>query len=233
MLVIFSKICLVSTVSIFIDIFKSKSIENGVILHCHNNYKLVLIEKAFHESNIKVSSLKTGRNSSHIGYFSHSNIGFIVDASCEYWYQIFENSYNRFFRRSYTWLIETSNLADTKNILSNFPIEINSDFILISKDNKSGIYYLYELFNRGFYTHGSFVINYLGYWDVKLHVNQSCRKDLTGVVLKCPLVILDQVVNQTFKHYLSNTKPGFIVDSLHKLKFYTLLKYLQHIYNYR
>ncbi|XP_046969931.1 ionotropic receptor 75a-like [Vanessa cardui] len=231
--VLIFKFCSISAVSIYIDIFKSKNLENAVMFHCQNLSKVVLNQKVFFANNIKITSLKTELNFTNIGYFGHSKLGFIVDTACTSWYSIFEIIDKRFFKRSYTWLIYTNNLISTSNTLSQYPIDINSDFILIKKSGRNNFYYLYEVFNNGFYTHGSFVVDYLGYWNQKLYANQNIRTNLTGVVLKCAVVVLDPIVNQTFEHYLEYTKPGVIVDSLHKLKFYTLIKYLENMYNYR
>ncbi|XP_045777707.1 ionotropic receptor 75a-like isoform X1 [Maniola jurtina] len=220
----------ISAISIILDILKFKNIENCFIFNCYNNYNIVSIQKVFNDNNIKVSSFTSDTRPKQTGY---SKIGFILDASCEFWNTTFGLIDETYFRRSYTWLIKTDNLVSTASILSKFPFEINSDVILITKSAEPNLFYLHEAYNQGFYTKGSFLVTKIGLWDSKLYLNQKKRTNLTGVVLKCVVVVIDPIINQTFEHYLENTRPeDSKVDSLHKLKFFTLIKYLGSIFNF-
>lgn len=220
----------VSAISMILDILKFKNIQNGVILNCHNNYNIVSVQKVLNNNNVKVSSF----HSSSVTQIGYSKIGLILDTSCAFWNNTFGSIDETYLRSSHTWLIKTDNISSTVDILSKFPIEINSDVILISEAGKNKSFYLHEVYNTGFYTKGSFMVKNIGHWDSKLYLKEKIRTDLTGVVLKCVVVVVDPIVNQTFEHYLEHTKPeDSIVDSLHKLKFFTLVKYLGTIFNFR
>ncbi|CAH2242305.1 jg25219 [Pararge aegeria aegeria] len=166
----------------------------------------------------------------HTGF---SKIGVILDTSCEFWSTSLGFIDESYFGSSYIWLIRTDDLASTVATLSKFPIEINSDVILITRSGEKYMFELHEVYNKGFYTKGSFVVNHVGHWDSKLYLKKKKRYDLMGVVLKCVVVVVDPIINQTFEHYLEQTRPeDSIVDSLHKLKFFTLVKYLANIFNF-
>ncbi|XP_052743922.1 uncharacterized protein LOC128199247 [Bicyclus anynana] len=222
----------VTAISLILDLLKFKNIENGVILNCNSsNDNIVFFQKTLNENNMKVSSFQIGKSPTLDGF---SKIGLVLDASCELWNNTLDLVDETYFRSSYTWLIKTDDLASTVDAWSKFPIEINSDVILITKGGEPNVFYLHEVYNKGFYTKGSLVVRNLGYWASKLYLKQKERYDLTGVVLKCVVVVVDPIVNQTFEQYLEQTKPeDSIVDSLHKLKFFTIVKYLANMYNFR
>lgn len=224
--------CSATILPVYLEILKSKNIENAVLFHCSANNDILLNQKIFNEKNVRVTSFRTV-NFTLLPNIGNFKIAFMLDTRCSLWEFILSTVDERFFRGSCTWLVYTDDLRGTVVTLSKYPVDINSDFIVITKDDFKKVYNLFEVFNKGFYTNGSFVIAKLGYLDTELHMTPSKRVDLTGVVLKSVVVVIDPIVNETFEHYLDHTKPGVLVDSLHKLKFYTLIKYLRNIYNFR
>ncbi|CAH0724246.1 unnamed protein product, partial [Brenthis ino] len=216
---------------VYLEILKSKNIENAVLFHCSANNHILLNQKIFNENNIRVTSFRT-ENFTHLPNLGNFKLAFMLDTRCSFWELILSTANKRYFRGSCTWLIYTNDVQGTAVAVSKYPVDINSDFIVITKDDLKKVYNLFEVFNKGFYTNGSFVIAELGYLDTELHMTPSKRVDLMGVVLKSVVVVIDPIANETFEHYLDHTKPGVLVDSVHKLKFYTLIKYLRNIYNF-
>ncbi|XP_061384054.1 ionotropic receptor 75a-like [Danaus plexippus] len=218
---------------VIIDILKLKSIQNCIIFNCNENHKAKSLQKVLLKNNFRILTVKSDFKSKYFSHYGHSKIGFVLDTSCDFWYVILDKIDTQLLGGSHTWLVQTDDLSGTVSLLSKYPIEVNSDFIIISKDIKrSNMFYLHEIYNKGFYTNGSSVVKSLGYFESRLTMKRNSRIDLSGVVLKCVVVVLDPIVNQTFKQYLDNAKPG-IVDSLHKLKFYVLLKYLEDLCKFR
>ncbi|KAG6450986.1 hypothetical protein O3G_MSEX006868 [Manduca sexta] len=113
--------------------------------------------------------------------------------------------------------------------LSQHPIEIDSDTTIA--DKTENVYDLYEIYNTGFKKNGIFKTVHIGDWRSSLNIEHPKRRnDLSGVVLSCPVVVLKKLEEETFEHYLMQaTHVGF--DSLHKLKYITLLNYLKDMYN--
>nr|AMM70645.1 ionotropic receptor 64a [Heliconius melpomene rosina] len=218
-------IIMVLPVPVYIEILKSRNIGNVILSHCNRN--IIESQKNLIANNIRSVFLA---NSTDLSNLSYAKVGFILDTHCESWNQIFNVVDERFFRGPFTWLVNTDDLNSTVDVLSKYPIDINSDFIVITKNRK--VFNLYEVYSKGFYTNGSFIVRDLGHFDSELHLKRNIRADLTGVVLKCVVVIVDPIVNETFEHYLENTSPGKLIDSVHKLKFFRLMKYLQNIYNF-
>ncbi|KPJ04064.1 Glutamate receptor delta-2 subunit, partial [Papilio xuthus] len=56
-------------------------------------------------------------------------------------------------------------------------------------------------------------------------------RNLQGASLKCVSVITDRLKNETYMHFLEQSKHDK-TDTLHKLKFYTVIRYLQDMYNF-
>lgn len=211
---------------VHIELMKSKNIRNAVLIDCKN---LIDAQKNLIKYDIRSSYFFT--NSTDLPNLGYSKVAYILNTSCESWDQVFNVTDVRFFGGFYTWLIYTDNLSTTVDVLSKYPVDIHSDFIIITK--KQDIFYLYEVYNKGFYTNGSFIVADLGYYDSQLYLRANSRTDLTGVVMKCVVVVVDPIVNQTLEHFLDKKTPGEIVDTVHKLKFYTLIKYIQKMYNFR
>ncbi|KAJ2948574.1 hypothetical protein O0L34_g7827 [Tuta absoluta] len=134
------------------------------------------------------------------------------------------------FKSPFVWFIFTVNLTEIENTLVQYPIEIDSNVIVILKTTENA-YHLFEMYNTGFYTRGKFFVEPIGYWNSSLHLKRRRRTDLSGVTLKATVVVTQSIVNETFEDYVERSKLSKS-DTLHKLKYFTLLKYLRDMYQF-
>nr|QEI46868.1 ionotropic receptor 64a [Galleria mellonella] len=216
--------------SFITDFLLYKHLNNAVIFHCNKPKDILFIQKLFHKNDIQVLTLEVENHKSYQISNYKSKVGVIVDASCDSWPLIFnEFSTEKLFKSSFIWAVMTEDLSSTTHVLYQQPIDIDSDVVIAYRNGK--IYDLYEVYNTGYYSNGIYKLRKVGHWNDTLHVWKSPRYDMSGVILKCPLVITEKVVNETYEDYLIRPKKSQI-DSLHKLKFFTVLMYLQEMFNY-
>ncbi|XP_063830540.1 ionotropic receptor 75a-like [Ostrinia nubilalis] len=216
----------IAEISLVIDLLKLKEIQNVVNINC-DGQKSIFHHKILNDNNIHASYWSLNSTDQNMMQRSYHKTGVILDASCSNWEQALNNFDNSMFRNEFIWLIITEDLLSTARSLSNCPIEIDSDVTVALKTN--GIFMLYEVFHTN-YSSGVISIRNVGYWDTTLHIATSSRRDLQGLKMRCPVVVTDKVVHQTFEEYLSKHQV-FQVDSLHKLKFVALLNYIRDMYN--
>ncbi|KAL4704264.1 hypothetical protein ACJJTC_016282 [Scirpophaga incertulas] len=211
-----------------LDILNFKAVNHVVDINC-NNYGDIIRQKIFNKNEIIAGTLAAKCDLVPNPSLNCNKLGIIVNTSCYNW----QNSISCFseergFKSPYLWLIYAEDLNKTVLALSNHRIEIDSDVIIILKEN--GEYTIYEVFHTD-YAKGTFTIRPLGYWKKKLYINKSKRIDMSNVHIKCPVVITDKIVNEPFMKFLMNPNKK-TVDSLHKLKFFSVFSYIRDMYNF-
>lgn len=217
---------------VLIEIFNNEYIKNAVNFHCNNADTEIAILKMFAANQVRTSSFQTDSNTSFTVPYYYQRIGMILNTSCDNWSAVLDNlRVKAMFKSPFKWFVNTDDINSTVSVLSQYPIEIDSDITIIQKVNKK-VFNLYEVYNTGFYTSGQVKVEKIGYWDSSLRMEKHRRTDLSGVKLKCTVVITQKVVNETFEVYTERSKVSKS-DTLHKLKYFTLLKYLREMYNIR
>nr|AST36232.1 putative ionotropic receptor IR64a [Hedya nubiferana] len=220
-----------STAEIYLikDVFKYKNLNVGTLFHCSNPENVINLQRFLNKIDLRVSSIRMGGNTSRFKQTSGIRVGIIIKTSCDNWTQVFElfNS-NLFKKAQYSWLIFADDVSSTSEELLTYPIEVDSDVTIISQSEK--FFNFYEVYNTGYYTNGRYHVEPVGHWYNKLWMKPHRRTDLSGVVLKSPVVVTHNIDHQTFEEYVSRSKPE--LDSLHKLKYFTLLKYLREMFNF-
>ncbi|XP_038211109.1 ionotropic receptor 75a-like [Zerene cesonia] len=218
--------------SVVTDILKFKSIQNSIIFHCYDENYILKVQKIFMEKKIRIANFYVANNITTVTPLNwvdgRSKIGIILDTGCVNW----ENSFNALkipFKPPLTWILKANNISSATNILYKYPIEFDSDFNLIT--NADTCYKIYEIYNTGFYQQGSFIFNNVGQWDSKLYLSAKRDKLLTGINIRLTVVYPEPIVHETFEHFL-NQRKKFQIDSVHKLKFCTLMMYLRDMYNF-
>ncbi|XP_013137215.1 PREDICTED: glutamate receptor 1-like [Papilio polytes] len=157
-----------------------------------------------------------------------TKVGIVLDASCNGWINVFENFLNSNNRRIH-WVVKTNNLNSTTRILSQLQLRMDSNVLLIN--NNSTGFNLYEVYNTGFKRNGIFVVRDVGFWNSSLFTREQSRYNLKGAILNCVSVITEHLKNETYMHFLEASRHDR-TDTLHKLKFYTVIRYLQEMYNF-
>ncbi|XP_013187673.2 ionotropic receptor 75a isoform X1 [Amyelois transitella] len=208
-----------------VDFFKWKSTGNVVLFHCYQPVTVVGMQTVLSHYNLYTSARDMYQNFSVTVH--DEKLGILLNTSCVGWERVFNNLNTFTFQPQFIWLITTEDFNETVNKLFYYPILVTSD-VTIAYQNGSN-YELIEVYKNGPDV-GWFTMKSVGYWDSKLHVTKINRWDLTGVTMRCPIVVAERIVNETFDDYLAGKKPH--IDSLNKLKFYSVLLYLQHMFNY-
>lgn len=216
------------------DVLNFKHIYQAVIFDC-NISKQVLAHKTFQKDGLKTiyNNILPNKIYTCIPSKFHK-IGLVVNTSCVGWETIFNHlELQNIFSSPFYWFIITDDLSGTSNTLSKLPIEVNSYLAILAKFSDTH-YQIYEAYNTGFYTHGQFVVNSLGYWqNSTLVMKDNKRMNMSGVVLKCMIVVTTNIVNETIEEYVERSRPSAGFDVQHKLKYYTILKYLRDMYTFR
>ncbi|XP_047523048.1 uncharacterized protein LOC125061586 isoform X4 [Pieris napi] len=214
--------------SVIISIFKFKNVGNVILLHCFELQHFHQAQKMFIENNMRVAVSHINDISAHNWLYQYSRLGVVVDTSCNLW----ETSFSAFhepFQSPLSWILKSDDISKTKDILSQYPIEFTSDVNVLC--NRSGSYKIYDLYNKRYNLKDNFILSEIGYWDGNLFLLTKRNKQLTGVRLQITVVYPDPIRNVTFNHFLNLHKRSQI-DSLHKLKFFTLIMYLRDMYNF-
>lgn len=218
---------------ILLDILKFKNIYQVVTFDCDET-RQVMVQKTLTVNGLKISNKKIVNNNTDTAIPSNFyKLGLIVNASCDGWETIFKDlDQHTIFSSPFYWFVLTKDLSATTNALSELPIEVNSYVAVLAKFGASQ-YHIYEVYNTGFYTYGQFKIASLGYWhNSTLVMKENKRMNMSGVVLKCMVVINTNIINETVEQYVERSRPqGF--DVQHKLKYYTMMKYIRDMYKFR
>lgn len=223
-----------SELLVVVDLFRYKNINNAINFYCNKPEIEVLMHKVFIYNHIFISSFILDHNNNNTFEItvSYSQLGIMVNTSCDGWQKVFRNVNTKSpFQSPLSWIISTEDLSSTFEILSDFPIEVDSDVIIITRADNN-VFSIHEMYSSGFYTKGYFHLNLLGYWNSSLFIDKPRRSNLTSVVLKGYVVTTQRVVNETFEEYVERSRDSKS-DTLHKLKYFTLLKYLRDMYNFR
>lgn len=218
--------------SVLNEIFKHENINNAVNFHCNNANTEIAIRKMFTGNQVRTSSFHTEYNTSFAIPYYYPRIAMIVNTSCNNWPRVLDNlRATAIFKSPFKWFVIAEDFNTSVSVLSQYPIEIDSDITIIQKmDDK--MFNLYEVYNTGFYTSGQVKVEMIGQWFSSLRMERRRRTDFSGVKLKCTVVITQKVVKETFETYTERSKLSKS-DTLHKLKYFTLLKYLRDMYNMR
>lgn len=231
---IFALILPFASPHVLVDILRHKNIFQAVIFDCSTILENQVSNlQTINHYGVKISYKKIFPNKTDT-YIpcNFYKLGIAIDSSCEGWVTIFQNlDHAAIFRSPYFWFIFTEDLSGTFDTLSQFPIEVNSDVTVL---NRNGFKYdIHEVYNTGYYTKGHFFTQRLGYWEnSKLVIRETKRMNFSGVVLKCMVVITKNVAGETIEQYVEGSRhTGF--DTLHKLKYFTMLKYLRDMYKFR
>lgn len=219
-----------SHLNLFIEIFKSNHINDAIFAHCDNESQVFLLQKAFNNADIKLLSVKL--NDFYINHYGfETKIGLLLDVSCDGWSDVFRRKSNFDFGKRVFWLVNTDDIFLTTKILSRYHIPVDSEVIIIHKE-ATNAFTLYEAYKTGFGSSGTYVVNAVGFWNSSLYMKKRRRRNLRNTLLDCVSVITEELVNETYHHFLKasrHDKP----DTLHKLKFFTVIRYLQEMYNFR
>lgn len=222
----------ITDVPLIIDIFKHKNIKNGAIFHCYDNYFLNVMHKMFNGHDILIASAKIDHNVTYSVPKSYPRVGLVIDTACEGWISVLDSSTTTFQGSSY--IIITEHLSVTADTLSRYPVEVDSDVILANKINET--FNLYEVYNTGFTFKGKYNIRMIGRWSSSLFINESKRWDLQGAFVKTAVVILSspRLANQTIEQYMEKPiKSQIDVDTVHRMKYFIILKFMRDMYNIR
>ncbi|PZC86964.1 hypothetical protein B5X24_HaOG200630 [Helicoverpa armigera] len=222
----------VTEVPLVIDILKHKNIKNAVLFQCYNNHFVSGVHKIFNENNVLIASSKIISNGTYIIPLDHKNTGIVVDTSCEGWNSVLDSRTVSF--KDYSFIIIAEHLSPILEALSRYPILVDSDVIVAHKLNQS--YNLYEVYNTGFKLKGKYVIRLLGHWNSSLYIEDLNRWDLGGAFVKTAVVVINptKLTNQTTEQYMEKPiRMQVKVDTVHRMKFFILLKYMRDMYNFR
>lgn len=215
-----------------IDILNHKYVYNVVMFHCYNNIITNTVLKLFNQQGIRVATASIGNDSAYyIPPYYRSKSGIIIDASCNGWTAVLNSSTMSF--QNYSLIIITECFVTTTDILSNYPIQVDSDVTIAHKKDRS--FELYEVYNTGYHYNGTFNIIKVGHWDPEssLCSTRSDRKNLQGLRIKVAAIILPspKLENETVEQYMEKARTK--VDTVHRMKFFILLKYMRDLYNIR
>ncbi|KAF9410458.1 hypothetical protein HW555_010460 [Spodoptera exigua] len=220
----------VADVSLVIDIFKLKNIKNGVIFHCYDSYVVSNVHRILNEHDILMASAKIDYNTTYNVAESYPKVGLIIYTVCQGWTSVLDSENISFQGNSY--VIITEDLSGTTEVLSRYPIEVDSDVIVAHKINQT--FKLYEVFNTGSKYRGTYNVREVGLWNSSLVINASNRWNLQGVFVKTAVIILTlpKIVNQTIEQYMEKPiKSQIDVDTVHRMKYFIMLKFMRDMYN--
>lgn len=222
----------VTDVRLVIDIFKLKNLKNGVIFHCFDNYVVSNVHKVLNEHGILVASAKIDYNVTYNVATSYPKVGLVIDAACERWTSVLDSDTISF--QGYSFIIITEDVTGTTEMLSQYPIEVDSDVIVAHKINQT--FNLYEVFNTGTKYRGTYNVRKVGHWNTSLFINSPNRWNLQGIFVKTAVIILTtpRIVNQTIEQYMEKPiKSQIDVDTVHRMKYFIMLKFMRDMYNIR
>ncbi|CAD0203326.1 unnamed protein product [Chrysodeixis includens] len=231
-MILFSNILLTFTiadVSIIIDLFKYKNIKNGIIFHCHDQHLINNVHRILNDHDIFMTSAKTGFNTYNVTK-SYPKVGIILNTACEGWITVLDSE--KFPFQDYFFLIFTEHLSVTTDILSRYPVEVDSDIIIAH--NALKLVNFYEVYNTGFKFNGTYNVKHLGHWNSSLFLKESDRKNLQGVFVKTAVIILTspKIVNQTVEQYMEKPiKSQIKVDTVHRMKYFIMMKFMRDMFN--
>lgn len=209
------------------DIFEHKYLNNGLFLNCQRNMITIEMQKVFFINNIRMNTLKIG-DSHRVIKNSLSRLGIFVNTSCDGWNDYVNNmNVTDKFQFPCTWIFITDDIATTVNVLSNFSLGIDSDVTIVDKDD------LYDVYNTGFKNNGRLIVTKYAPRNKVIKVRErENRNDLSDVQLKCAVVVISNTVIENIEQYIKNESETKMLDSIHRLKYLTVLEYLKDMYNF-
>lgn len=213
-----------------VDILNHKYISNAVFFHCYEKQIVAGVHKRFNQYNIRITTANIStKYPLNISRYTHEKSAIIIDTACGGWKIVLDSESISF--QNYSFVVMTEHLTSTVNTLARYPIQIDSDVTVAHKNE--GKINLYEVFNTGFHYNGTFKVVNLGFWNSSLFVKERDRKNLHGLKIKIAAIILptSELRNETVEQYLENARSKF--DTVHRIKFFILLKYMRDMYNIR
>lgn len=239
-LILFS--CSQAEKHIFIkDYYQLNKVKDIILFDCETDREHTKMMKYFSSFSLCTSFYAITKSSIDIVPVLRENIqnvGLTIDLDCENSVEFLNNLSNILdypFKFIFKWVFIGKTLNNSLNYISTLNINIDAEITFAEMKNKS--YNLYEIYNTGKKHNGQLIVDYSGYWNNidKFKLNQkpykyTRRSNLTGIVLKCMIVVRNQG-KQSLNNYLLSTDNTHL-DSMHRYN-YVLLLHLQDIYNYR
>ncbi|XP_075981762.1 ionotropic receptor 75a-like [Anticarsia gemmatalis] len=219
----------IAEIPFVIDILNHKYLNYVVMFHCYDNKVTNNIHRLFNEHDIRISTVKIGKSKNNVSPYFRTRSAIIIDSACEGWSTVLNSSTISF--QNYSFIVFSEMLPTTTEILSHYPIQVDSEVTVAYKTNYSRID-LYEVYNTGFHFNGTFNVVKVGFWKGgSLFLKASNRKNLQGLRIRLATVILPtpKVVNETVEQHLEKARTK--VDTVHRIKFFILLKYMRDMYN--
>ncbi|KAJ0175499.1 hypothetical protein K1T71_008658 [Dendrolimus kikuchii] len=218
-----------------INILQCKNIYNVNIINCDKSFDIITVNKILAQNKMRTQFINIGDDFIRNSNKYDPKIGIVLNTACKSWKDTFDNIDVKYsFKYPFVWLIIINNVSATVNVLSQYPIQVDADVTITCKINDTKeTFELYEIFNTGFYRNGTFQVQYKGPWNSTKNKtnNYLTRMDLSGVLIKVTVVVTRDLINETIEEYLVNSvKDG--MDSIHKSKFFMILKYIQAMYNF-
>uniref|UniRef100_A0A2A4JDU9 Uncharacterized protein n=1 Tax=Heliothis virescens TaxID=7102 RepID=A0A2A4JDU9_HELVI len=162
----------------------------------------------------------------------YKKTGIVVDTACEGWNSVLDSGTVSF--KDYSFIMITENLPLILETLSRYPIKVDSDVIVAHKLNQT--FNLYEVYHTGYKSKGKYVTRLIGNWNSSLYIEDLNRWDLGGAFVKTAVVIVNptRLTNQTVERYMEKPfRMQVKVDTVHRMKFFILLRYMRDMYNFR
>lgn len=223
----------------FMDEIKA---QQGVIFFCHDSS---IVKKFACDDNLKyygffdISRLNYS-NIEAIMRINYHKFAVIIDASCNETKKLFDIcSSLSFFNASYNWLMLSSDLNATINLLNHQNINLDAEITLAVADgdkNTSSIFVLYDVYNPSFKYRGKLVITSKGTfehgfnWTLK-GTKLERRRNLQGIEVNVGVVATGIKDHQTLVEYMESYENP-LIDAQHR-HHYQLHKILAEKYNYR
>lgn len=236
----------VISIDILKDFFLNKDIKDGILVTCLSTADTVNAYKQLTENGLQInifnpSQINLLKSTIHID--KYEKIGIVLDLSCEDSNEFFTDvptfhEKNSMYSYNYHWLMLHNKIDnETLQTLSNLDMNIDAEIWLAISQVTRSEYDVYEVYNTGRYHSGNLIINLFGKWKkhdgfppLKLY-KYVRRSNMTGVVLRCIIVVTKKLTNETFIDYISKPVQTHI-DSMNRFN-YALLLHLRDMYNFR
>lgn len=236
----------VKSLHILKDFFEKKDIKDGLLVTCLSTVDTVNAYKQLTENGLQInifnpSQINLLESTIHID--KYDKIGIVLDLSCENSNVFLKdistlNDKNSIFSYNYQWLMLNNKIDnETFQTLSNLDLNIDAEIWLAISNVTHIEYDVYEVYNTGRYHSGNLIIKPFGKWQkvggfpLLKPYKYVRRSNMTGVVLKCMIVVTKKLINETFINYISKPVQTHI-DSMNRFN-YALLLHLRDIYNIR
>lgn len=223
------------------DYYQRNKVKNVMLFDCETDAAHAKMMKYFSSYNLCTSFYTI--NESPIDLVTvfqdnFENIGVTIDVDCKKSFEFLNylsDNIDYPHKFIFKWTFMGKSLNESLNNISMLNINVDAEITFAELKNDS--YDLYEIYNTGKKHNGHLVVDYSGYWnsDATFKLNEKPykyvrRSNLTGIVLKCMVVVRNQG-RQSLRDYLLSTDNTHL-DSMHRFN-YNLLLYIRDMYNFR